>query len=491
VTDRPTTVCWIQHGGEIEWAKAIAAHLRDSGIAVRFVSFLRDMADGYAASSWPSDFISEIFAPANRLTDAELAKLERRYGPPSLRCLAASDVHLRLLYGNDEAAKVQIIGRALQYWERYFARHDIRAAIVRDQASFSTRCARQVADRLGTVRMIQLGLGPDDEHFALYDVDANSVWSELIKEVSAGPRRLSPERIAAVNAYVDKRVQRVRPRPMSLNLNAPSLADLPVTLYRLWQAERAVDTERDPMGVALVRLQKEFMLKRSLWRATRPLFRYDEPGPEPYVYFPLFHLEESGHLINIRYWCRHFEDLAAQIAEALPLGHLLYVKEHPAILGDLPRRALRRMQKNPRIRIIAPEVQSQTLIANAGTVVTLEGTVGWEAILLRRPLVVLSGKSYYVHCPAVFVVDDVCRLDLVLPEAIFSDEARYAGSKEDDWRWFIDCVLRTAPAGVLETYEYPHVTPQQAENLANVANAIGRKVHELASSGAARVAASL
>ena len=45
-TGDQTTVCWIQHGGEIAWAKAIAEHLRDDGIAVRFVSFLREMAIG-------------------------------------------------------------------------------------------------------------------------------------------------------------------------------------------------------------------------------------------------------------------------------------------------------------------------------------------------------------------------------------------------------------------------------------------------------------
>src|SRR5258708_14746 len=124
------TVCWIQHGGEISWAIAIAETLRRKGIAVRFVSFLREMADAYAVAGWPSDFIGDIFAPEHAIGEADLAELERRYGPPPLRCIAVSDVHLHHLFGDDEPAKEQIIGRALRFWESYFIEHSISAAIV-------------------------------------------------------------------------------------------------------------------------------------------------------------------------------------------------------------------------------------------------------------------------------------------------------------------------------------------------------------------------
>ena len=90
MTNRPTTVCWIQHGGEIEWAKAIATQLRRDGIAVRFVSFLREFSDGYAAAGWDSDFIAEIFAPEHQLSEAQLQELERRYGPPGPDCSGRS-----------------------------------------------------------------------------------------------------------------------------------------------------------------------------------------------------------------------------------------------------------------------------------------------------------------------------------------------------------------------------------------------------------------
>jgi hypothetical protein len=474
--DRPIILCWIQHGGEIEWAKEIADHLRCGAISVRFVSFMRSIADRYANQGWPSDFIGEIFSSEHHLGEEELKELERRYGPPSLECIAASDVHLRMLYRHDVAAKIQIIGRALRFWERYFARHAVTAAIVRDTASLSTRCAYLVARKLGNVPILLLGLGPDDRRFALYDVETQSCWSELVDAVAAGPHPLSPDRVSFIEAYVEKRVDPSRTRAMTLKLGAPSIRRLPFWLYRSWRSERALDIDRSPLDVAVERLSRDIILRRFIWRETRRFFRYDMPCEEPYVYFPLFHTEEAVHLVNIRFWCRHIEKLVSQIAEALPLGHSLYVKEHPAVLGDISRALLRRLRRNPKVRLIAPEVPSQRLSALARAVITLEGTVGWEALLLRRPLVVLSGNPYYSLCPAVFRVEDICKLDRVLAEAVFSGEARYQGHGREEWLWFIDCVIRTTRLGVLYAYEYPHKKPHQVQNLVNVANAISQKI---------------
>ena len=96
-------------------------------------------------------------------------------------------------------------------------------------------------------------------------------------------------------------------------------------------------------------------------------------------------------------------------------------------------------------------------------VIVLEGSAGWEAILLRRPCVVLAVKPFYAKCPLAFPVANICDMNVVLPQAVGAEtlyEDRHA-----EWLWFIDCVLRTAPPGVLETYEFPHKFPANSENL--------------------------
>src|SRR6266851_806837 len=386
VPDALIAACWIQHGGEVRWASQIAQSLRREGISFRFVSFLREMHDEYRNRGFPSDFIGEIYR-GPPLKDDELIEVERQHGPPGLRTIAESDVHLQHLFGDDEEHKVQVVGRALKYWDKYFLTHNISAVIVRDQASVSTRTARQVAMRRNGMQMIQIGAGPDDTRFSLCDVDTTWNWSELDQELAKGPRPLDPARRTLIEEFVSSRVQPNRTRPMRLNLSVPHPLRLPLALWRLWRQESTVDAD-DPVLLATVRLTRQLMTKRGLWRARAPFRRFD-PRPaegEKFVYFPLFHTEESIHLLNIPFWARHVDELAIALAEALPLDHKLYIKEHPAILGDVPYRTLRRLGRHPRIRLVSPEVQSQGLIAQSKAVVVLEGSAGWEALLLRRPV---------------------------------------------------------------------------------------------------------
>src|SRR5258708_37898816 len=90
----PVVACWVQHGGEMPWATQIARTLRDQGLMIRFVSFLTEMHEGYREQGFPSDFLGEVYT-GPEIAQAQLCELERRYGPPGLRTISESDVHLR------------------------------------------------------------------------------------------------------------------------------------------------------------------------------------------------------------------------------------------------------------------------------------------------------------------------------------------------------------------------------------------------------------
>jgi hypothetical protein len=470
----PIVACWIQHGGEVQWASLIARELRDQGVTMRFASYLSEMHVAYAKLGLPSDFLGEVYRGPS-IDEDQLVELERRYGPPGLRTIGESDVHLKHLFGKDDDAKIQAVARALRFWEGYFVEHRISGIVVRDQASVVTRTARQVAMKLGNVRILQFAQGPDDHHFTLCDVDTTWNWSELDRELAKGFRPIDPDRRQLIEAFVAGRVQPRRKKAMALNLSVPHPLLLPLALRQFRREERAVP-DHDPVARAIVRLRREMMVKRATWRMSLPLRQYDPPPAEgeKFAYFPLFHTEESVHLVNIPFWARHVDDLAVAAAEALPLGHTLYIKEHPAILGDVPYRTLRRLRRHPRIRLVSPQVQSQGLIAQSKAVIVLEGSAGWEALLLRRPCVVVGVRPFYAKFPLSFPVENVCDLNVVLPRAVAAEtlyEERHA-----EWLWFIDCVMRTAPAGVIESYEFPHTFPETPENLGLVTAAIARKL---------------
>lgn len=324
--------------------------------------------------------------------------------------------------------------------------------------------------------MLQIGPGPSDKQFTLYDVDTTWNWSELDAELAKGPQPVDGERETAVGAFVASRVQPNRTRPMRLNLSVPHPIRLPLSLWRSWRAEKLIDVASDPVSLATLRLSRELLIKRGFWRALAPFRRFDPPPEkdEGFAYFPLFHTEESIHLLNIPYWARHVDELVIALAEALPLAHRLYIKEHPAILGDVPWRKLRRLRRHPRVRLVSPETQSQSLIARARVVIVLEGSAGWEALLLRRPFVVVAVKPFYAKFPFAFTVENICEINHVLPRAVAAQSIY--DDHHEEWLWFIDSALRTAPPGVLERYEFPHKFPTDAENIRLVATAIGRKL---------------
>lgn len=465
---------WIQHGGEIGWALGVADELAELGVHVRFVSFMRKIHDAYLGHGRESEYLPEIFGDDRLLGADEQSALERKYGPPSLACMVASDEHLRMLYGEDSAPKERMFARALRFWEEYFDAHDIRLVLLRDRASLSTRSAHQVALKRGDIEVLQLGVGPDDEHFALYDMGTHFSWQSLVRRMASPPPAPGVERRAEIDRFVARRVPESKSGRMHLKLVEETVIGRLAGALRFRQLERRL-SQGNPMELAVARLSRHLSQCRANWRRNRRGFSYAMPGSAPYVFLPLFHTSESVHLVNIRHWCRNIIELVRAVAEALPEGHELYVKEHPVILGDMSRAQMDALQSIRRVRVIDPSVQSQQLTRGAAAVVTTEGTVGWEAYLLKRPVVLLGGEPFYAHAPQIAKVKDLFQLETALFNAVMDNGAMYAADP-DAWYGFIDAVLSTSYPGVIETFEYPHITDTSRNNLRAIAAALAARV---------------
>ena len=86
--------------------------------------------------------------------------------------------------------------------------------------------------------------------------------------------------------------------------------------------------------------------------------------------------------------------LIERIARALPAGMLLYVKEHPSMVPLRPRRYYKRIKAIPNARLMYPSISSFDLINKAELITTINGTVGWEALQLGKP-VITFGSIFY------------------------------------------------------------------------------------------------
>lgn len=73
------------------------------------------------------------------------------------------------------------------------------------------------------------------------------------------------------------------------------------------------------------------------------------------------------------------------LARSLPVNYQIYVKEHSNGLGDRSPQELKQILKIPGVKLIHPYVDTFDLIKGAEAVVSLSGTVSFEAALLGKP----------------------------------------------------------------------------------------------------------
>ncbi len=116
-------------------------------------------------------------------------------------------------------------------------------------------------------------------------------------------------------------------------------------------------------------------------RMTRPFTVPPWPPERPFVLYALHKQPEASIDVAGSYFCNQIE-LVAALARSLPATHDLYVKEHPAGLGDRTYSYLRQMKKIPAVRLVDAGVDTFKMMEASSLVVTITGTVAYEAALL-------------------------------------------------------------------------------------------------------------
>jgi hypothetical protein len=208
-----------------------------------------------------------------------------------------------------------------------------------------------------------------------------------------GELRLAAETL--LKQFEDKSIQApayIAPPPLSF---AGKLAMLPSRLAAVLRTVRKARlreyirfTEQRPSYSVAAAL-------RHLWRATRArkaLLRartVTEPPSMPYVIFGLHMQPES----SIDVWAPYFSNqmwVIELLARSIPPTHKLLVKIHKSDISNYSLAQLQTMQSFPGVELVAPFADTRRLIENAALVVAIQGTMGLEAALLGKPVIMLS-----------------------------------------------------------------------------------------------------
>ena len=129
-----------------------------------------------------------------------------------------------------------------------------------------------------------------------------------------------------------------------------------------------------------------------------------EPG-QNYLYFP-FHFTEDAQ-VRLKYPEGYNQyELIRNISRNLPIDMKLLVKEHPAYAGGFSLRELHDLSKHPNIVVLNPEISSKDIFAHIDFVITINSTVGYEALFYDK-IVITMGSSFYELFPGVINIKDV------------------------------------------------------------------------------------
>jgi hypothetical protein len=157
--------------------------------------------------------------------------------------------------------------------------------------------------------------------------------------------------------------------------------------------------------------------------------RFDEPcNGEDFVYFPLHLSPEASTMVL----APDFVDQLAvidRLAMRIPLSHKLYVKEHPTMIGRRPAGYYERIRRHPNVRLINPLSDSMALTRRADLVAVITGTVGWEAILMGRQ-VLMFGESFFSHLGFCHRAGEMADLGPLMKEIIFNGKQPPRGAGE-------------------------------------------------------------
>jgi hypothetical protein len=150
--------------------------------------------------------------------------------------------------------------------------------------------------------------------------------------------------------------------------------------------------------------------------AFRRLYR-KPPARDPLVYYPLHVPADVQLTVRAPDYLDQFALLDA-LARALPPGHRLAFKEHPARIGASPLSRVRELlRRHDRIDFLDPATNNYDALRRADVVVTVNSKSGAEALLLGKPVLAL-GDSFYRDSGLVRPLRSLDELPRALAEAV-------------------------------------------------------------------------
>lgn len=328
----------------------------------------------------------------------------------------------------------ELLHRTLDYLDNYINEHDSVISLQFVGAEVLRRSVQVVADG-SDMNSLWVGFSPIDGKSSIYH-DESVTWCGL---EATEYTSLTDTEIQRAEELI-KAVREQQPIVGSDRINASStsttlLENLSSKIRRVW--EEGVDI--DP----IVRdwLRENVVRRVSIEIAKRKYLSTSESSDlleEDFVFYPLqFHRESRVTVRAPEFYNQSW--LVEYLSRKLPPGHDLFTKDHPQQLGAQPLSVIDTIIRHS--EALAPELNAHDVIEASSAVVTLNNTVGYEAILHGKPVVVL-GDAFYSNLGYTYDVTEISELDATLNDAVSSE-----GLSEKEVVEFAHAIIEASVAG--------------------------------------------
>jgi hypothetical protein len=330
--------------------------------------------------------------------EAEGRRIVGQYGLPTLRDVWKTDWPLN---GRSDAVAVERTVRHFLALEAIF--DEVQPQVVVPEVGSETMrtATHEIAlERGAQVLFLFYTIFPNPLRLYRDTMHAPIVGEDELRELTASERAEVEAFIARFTA-ADKPIREYR----AATVTPGKLRDFARHLLV------SATEDRDNDYLQPSRFVTNVVRERSRAAAARRLY---EPLPEkPFVYFPL-HVVDDYKIKRVIPHCYDQASIIEQVADALPHGMELVLKEHPMSIGRNKLSMLRRLERIPNARIVPPHTSSHELMRRAEAVAVISSTVGLEALLYGRPVLTL-GQPFYSGYGVTLDVDSFREIREAVP----------------------------------------------------------------------------
>jgi hypothetical protein len=449
---------------ESEFYGHVGRELERRGHTVTQVSISRQAARLLRARGSDARCLADL-ADEPSSVEAEVRRIEETYAIP----------HLRSVYANDWPCEDRSEDWCLRRTVRHFralerAFDEVRPDVVLPEVGNET--IRVAAHLIALQRGIPV-------LFILHTIFPNPlrVYVDTLHAPIA-----SLEELRALTSDEREEVESFRTAFTSAATPIRQYRRVPLELRRVWvfagHVHRKLTEDRDNDYLQPWRLLRQNASEWLRAKAARPF--YDRVSLDrPFVYFPL-HVTDDYKIKRIIPHCVDQTSLVEQIADALPQGYDVVLKEHPMSLGRNSIRLLRRLRRRRNVRLVDPYTSTHELIKRAEAVAVISSTVGLEALLYDKPVLTL-GQPYYGGFGITLDVDSFAEIRDKVPELL-----RFRPDPERITAFLHLCMRQCHPGQPLLVDRSEENALRVAETLEGAALAVAgaRREHEAATAPA-------